>query len=155
VGRVVVTNPHNFAMPLIRYEIRDYAEPGELCPCGRGLPTIRRVVGRLRNMLVLLNGDKRWPLTGFHDFRDIAPIRQYQFVQKSLRRIEVRFVVDRPLSSEEESKLTAVIQKSLGHPFEIHYQYFAEMPKTAGGRFEEFISEVSAPPPLLSAAPTG
>ncbi|MEE8171435.1 MAG: phenylacetate--CoA ligase family protein [Alphaproteobacteria bacterium] len=146
VGRVVVTGLHNFAMPLIRYEIRDYAEPGEPCPCGRGLPTIRRVVGRLRNMLVLPNGDSRWPLTGFHDFRDIAPIRQYQLVQKSLERIEVRFVVDRPLAPAEEDKLRSVIQNALGHPFEIYFQYFDEMPKTMGGKFEEFISEVTAAP---------
>ncbi|MBT3170494.1 MAG: phenylacetate--CoA ligase family protein [Rhodospirillaceae bacterium] len=144
VGRVVVTGLHNFAMPLIRYEIRDYAEPGELCSCGRGLPTLRRVVGRLRNMLVLPNGDKRWPLTGFHDFRDIAPIRQYQLVQKSVERIEVRYVVDRPLTAEEEEKLRAVIQNALGHPFELSFQYFDELTKTSGGKFEEFISEVAA-----------
>lgn len=144
VGRVVVTGLHNFAMPLIRYEIRDYAEPGGLCACGRGLPTLRRVVGRLRNMLILPNGDKRWPLTGFHDFRDIAPIRQYQLVQKSLEQIEVRYVVDRPLTVAEEDKLRAVIINSLGHPFQIYFQYFDEMPRTAGGKFEEFISEVAA-----------
>lgn len=46
VGRVVVTSLHYLAMPLIRYEIRDYAEPVESCPCGRVLPTIRRVVDR-------------------------------------------------------------------------------------------------------------
>ena len=38
IGRVVVTTLHNFAMPLIRYELRDYAEAGGPCPCGRGLP---------------------------------------------------------------------------------------------------------------------
>ncbi len=148
VGRVVVTGLHNFAMPLIRYEIRDYAEPGEPCPCGRGLPTIRRVVGRLRNMLVLPHGESRWPLTGFHDFRDIAPIRQYQLVQKSLKLIEARFVTDRPLTVAEEDRLRSVMQNALGHPFDIFFQYFDEMPATAGGKFEEFISEVSVAPRL-------
>ena len=152
VGRVVVTGLHNFAMPLIRYEIRDFAEVAEPCPCGRGLPTIRRVVGRLRNMLALPNGEKRWPLTGFHDFRNIAPIRQYQLVQKSLDLIEVRFVVDRQLNVAEEDQLRSVIQSALGHPFEIFFRYVDEMPKTAGGKFEEFISEISAPPAPVSGA---
>jgi len=84
------------------------------------------------------------PLTGFHDFRDIAPIRQYQLVQKSLERIEVRYVVDRPLTPEEEEKLRAVIQNALGHPFELSFHYFDELTKTSGGKFEEFISEVAA-----------
>lgn len=42
-GRVVLTPLHNFAMPLIRYEIGDHAEVGAPCPCGRGLPVLKRI----------------------------------------------------------------------------------------------------------------
>lgn len=45
VGRVVVTVLHNFATPLIRYATGDYAEVGEPCGCGRGLPVLRRILG--------------------------------------------------------------------------------------------------------------
>jgi len=51
-GRVVITTLHNYAMPLVRYETGDFAEVGDPCPCGRGLPVLRRVVGRPRNMRV-------------------------------------------------------------------------------------------------------
>ncbi len=61
IGRIVVTALHNFATPIIRYRIGDFAEVGSPCPCGRGLPVLNRVVGRQRNMLVLPNGDLRWP----------------------------------------------------------------------------------------------
>lgn len=50
IGQVVVTDLHNFAMPLIRYALSDWAEVGPTCPCGRGLPTLSRVMGRTRNM---------------------------------------------------------------------------------------------------------
>ncbi len=43
VGKVVVTTLHNFAMPLLRYDIGDYAEVGAPCPCGRGLPVLKRI----------------------------------------------------------------------------------------------------------------
>ena len=39
IGRVVVTELQNFASPLIRYDIGDYAEVGGTCSCGRSLPT--------------------------------------------------------------------------------------------------------------------
>ncbi|HEX7277268.1 MAG TPA: AMP-binding protein, partial [Acidimicrobiales bacterium] len=52
-GRVVVTQLHNYAMPLLRYDLGDYAQVGGPCPCGRGLPVLDRVMGRRRNMLVL------------------------------------------------------------------------------------------------------
>ena len=51
VGRLVVTDLHNHASALIRYDIGDWAEAGEPCSCGRGLPTIRRFVGREHSIL--------------------------------------------------------------------------------------------------------
>ena len=143
VGRLVVTKLHNFATPLIRYELRDYAEAGAPCPCGRGLPTLARIVGRSRNMLTLPTGAQRWPLVGFARFRTLAPVRQYQLIQRTLTDIEVRFVVDRPLSGGEEERLRAVILEALGHPFRLTFSYLnGEIPRGAGGKFEEFISEV-------------
>lgn len=52
-GRVVVTALHNFASPLLRYELGDWAIAGALCECGRGLPVLQRVLGRDRNCLHL------------------------------------------------------------------------------------------------------
>lgn len=60
-GRVVWSSLHNFAMPLLRYAIGDYAEAGESCDCGRGFPVLRRIVGRQRNMLVRPDGVRHWP----------------------------------------------------------------------------------------------
>jgi phenylacetate-CoA ligase len=143
IGRLVITKLHNFATPLIRYELRDYAEAGAPCPCGRGLPTIARILGRSRNMLTLPTGEQRWPLVGFDRYREIAPIRQYQLVQCSRQDIEVRLVVDRALSGDEEQRLDAVITAALGHPFRLSFNYFrGEIPRGPGGKFEEFVSEL-------------
>jgi phenylacetate-CoA ligase len=145
VGRVVVTDLHNFATPLVRYDIGDYAERAGACPCGRGLPSLRRILGRERNLIVMPDGTRHWPLTGFTRFRDIAPIRQYQFIQQDRERIEVRLVVDEALSSAHEAELRALIQRVLGHPFTLSFVYFAErIPRAPGGKFEEFICNVVA-----------
>lgn len=139
VGRVVVTDLHNFATPIIRYEIRDYAEVGPPCPCGRGLPTLARIAGRERNMVVLPNGERHWPLVGYHRFREIAPITQFQLLQHSVQEVEVRLAVEQPLSAQQEARLTDVIQTALGHPFPLRFNYFSgELPRTQGGKFEEF-----------------
>jgi phenylacetate-CoA ligase len=140
VGRIVASSLHNFAMPFVRYDMRDYAEVGPPCPCGRGLPTLARVLGRKRNMLVLPNGEKRWPLTGFMKYRDIAPIRQYQLVQKDLENVEARLVVDAPLDAKQEQTLAEVIRRFLGHPFRVSFAYLDAFPPHPGGKFEDFIS---------------
>jgi phenylacetate-CoA ligase len=142
IGRLVVTPLHNFVAPLIRYEIGDYAEAGETCPCGRGLPTLRCIMGRERNMLQLPNGETRWPLTGYQEFSKVAPIQQFQMVQKSLEKIEARFVVERALSSVEESSVLEIVRHALGYPFDIHVVYMTVLPRSASGKFEEFISEI-------------
>jgi len=143
VGRVVVTSLHNFATPLIRYELQDMAEAGGPCPCGRGLPVINRVVGRIRNMVKLPNGEMHWPLTGFRDYGEITgSIRQFQFIQHTHQEIEVRLVVSKPLTSQETVALNALIQKSLAYPFNIRFTFHENIPRAPGGKFEEFISHV-------------
>jgi len=142
-GRLVITGLHNFASPLIRYEIRDWAEVGEPCSCGRGLPVIRRIVGRTRNMLTLPDGSSRWPLTGYVRFGEVIEVKQFQFVQKSLEEVEARLVATRKATAEDEAKLASIIQDSLGHPFRIRFVWMDAIPASATGKFEEFISEVS------------
>ncbi len=142
-GRVVVTALNNFAKPLIRYAIGDYAEVGERSPCGRGLPVLREVLGRSRNMIVLPDGSRYWPLAGYNDYGPIAPVLQYQLVQLDTECIEVRLVVAEALTHEQEVRLTAVIQAALLHPFKLKFKYFEnEIPKSSGGKFEDFISLV-------------
>ncbi|HVY26631.1 MAG TPA: hypothetical protein VHB79_08750 [Polyangiaceae bacterium] len=144
VGRVVVTDLHNFATPLIRYELRDYAEVGPACPCGRGLPTLSRVLGRERNMVHLPDGSRHWPLVGLHHFREVAEILQYQLVQHTLQDVEMRLVTRAPLSTAAEQKLREIVQHALGHPFSLRFSYSQEeLPVSAGGKFEEFVSKLT------------
>jgi phenylacetate-CoA ligase len=143
-GRVVVTDLHNFATPLIRYELGDLAEPGPPCPCGRGLPTLERILGRTRNMVVLPSGERHWPLVGFAHYREIADILQYQLVQHSLEDIEMRLVTGgAALTPTQEGDLARVVQKSLRHPFHVRFTRFeSELPGTRSGKFEEFVTSV-------------
>ncbi len=140
VGRILVTDLLNFATPLIRYEIGDYAEVGATCACGRGLPVIRRFLGRERNLVLLPDGSRHWPTVGFHHWQEIFPIRQFQFIQHDRVAITARLSATGRPAPEQEARLTAVIQAGLGHPFEIRYAWQEEpLARGPGGKFEEFI----------------
>lgn len=140
IGEVVVSDLHNFATPLLRYALGDHAEVGGPCPCGRGLPTLRRLLGRSRNLLRYPDGSRRWPC-GFDPFRQIAPaIRQFQMVQHSLEQLELRLVVSQPLSLQQQTALIQLIQQVLAYPFRVNFRYFPEcIPRGPGGKFEEFL----------------
>jgi phenylacetate-CoA ligase len=57
LGSILVTDLLNWAMPLIRYRIGDLGswEAGP-CSCGRGLPRLRNVAGRVTDFLVGTDG---------------------------------------------------------------------------------------------------
>jgi phenylacetate-coenzyme A ligase PaaK-like adenylate-forming protein len=144
-GRVLVTPLFNYATPLLRYEIGDYAELGPPCACGRGLPVLTRILGRERNaLLVAPTGERYWPAFGSRGLSAIAPIVQHQFVQKDRDWIEGRLVTERPLSADEERRLTEHIERHLPCPFRFTFAYLDQIPRNAGGKFENFVSELVA-----------
>jgi phenylacetate-CoA ligase len=130
-------------MPLVRYELGDYAEMGEPCACGRGLPVIRRILGKTRHMLRLPDGSMHFPRFGEARFPRIAPVQQFQVVQQSLEAIEVRLVVARALTGDEEAKLRDHVLEHLKHPFGISFAYVADIPRAASGKYEDFRCEVA------------
>ncbi len=141
-GRVVVTDLHNFASPLIRYDIGDHAVAGGSCVCGRPTITLRRIMGRDRNLLIRPDGSRHWPLSGFHDFDSVAPIRQYQLVQKTRSSIELRLVTDAPLDDVEAAAFADIVRKVLEFPFDVSVVQSRErLPLTGSGKFEEFVCE--------------
>ena len=142
IGRVVVTDLHNYASPVIRYDIGDYAEAGGSCNCGRNFPTIKRIVGRERNLITKPDGSKHWPIFGFHQFDIVAPIYQYQFVQHSLTLIEMRVFPKRKLTDTDKENLACIVKNVLNAPFNIEIVELQEALQSKAGKFEEFISKV-------------
>jgi phenylacetate-CoA ligase len=144
-GRVVITDLHNFATPMIRYEIGDYAVMGSNCSCGRGLPVIERVIGRSRDMFVLPSGDRFWPIYSktLGQLQEAIPkLLQAQLVQRSRHEITARLVVSGALHPSEESKITKALSEAMGGPFKIRLECVGEIPRAASGKFFETICEI-------------
>ena len=73
-------------------------------------------------------------------------MRQCQVIQHSLERMTMRLAVERPLSAAEEQGLAARLITSLGFRVAVDFEYFADrIPRAAGGKFEDFISEIGGP----------
>jgi phenylacetate-CoA ligase len=94
-GRLVVTQLDNEVMPLVRYELGDVAvaaPDGERCACGRTLPLLERIEGRIPDLIVLSDGS--FLVTHFFVvlFKGIQDIRRYQIVQERVDAITVRLM---------------------------------------------------------------
>lgn len=86
-----------------RYLLGDIIELGS-CDCGRTLQTITSIKGRTRNLLVLPDGSKIFPLVGSKMFYSKFGIKQYQAVQTSVDNLDM-YIVSEPVDEEDLKKL--------------------------------------------------
>lgn len=142
IGEVVVTDLHNYASPLLRYAIGDFAEVGVACRCGRGLPTLTRIIGRQRNMWVRPDGRRAWPLITSKKMRGAAPYRQLQLEQESMGLIVVRVVPDGAFTREDQTALAGAIWQCLEHRVELRFDIVDSIKRGPAGKFEEFICRI-------------
>jgi phenylacetate-CoA ligase len=138
IGRVVVSDLHNFATPILRYQLGDLAEVGAPCRCGRGLPVLTRIVGRRRNMLTYPDGRTTWPLFAI-PCRQAARYRELQLVQETVDTLRARVVPDGPL---DHAALIAALHGCLGHRFRIEIEEVEALSRSPAGKLEEFVSRV-------------
>jgi phenylacetate-CoA ligase len=142
VGAVVVTPLHNFAMPLLRYSVGDFAELSDGCPCGRRLLAFSDILGRARDSVMLPSGMRRYAWFGMRRFAEVPGIVQFQVVQKTLSDLELKLVVREPLNAATEEKLREHLRKSLGEHFSVRLTYHETIPRAASGKYFDFLSEV-------------
>jgi phenylacetate-CoA ligase len=110
-GRVLVTSLHNFAMPLIRYDIGDIAEFGEPCDSGFNWPVLNQVNGRIRDSITLPDGEFR--LVTFFDSKMLGTrkLRDYQIVLFE-NAIVFLYHVNEELDESERADIEAELQNS-------------------------------------------
>lgn len=142
IGKVVITPLHNFATPLLRYEIGDEAEVGEPCACGRGLPVLRRIVGRTFDYLTLPDGTRRRVDTGYYRISAIPAVREFQIAQRTLGRIELLLVLARPLTEVETATVRDVLVKEFGTDFQFDITVHDSITRTEAGKLRAFVSDL-------------
>jgi len=148
-GRVIVTGLYNYVMPFIRYELGDIAVAGQgRCPCGRTLPVIARVEGRSRNAFVFRDGSRMWPRTSMvRAMQPFVPFTRFQMVQLDFERIEFRYLPDGSGRAPDVVGLNEHARTVFHPSVELAPVEVDALIPGPSGKFEEFISRVSAAPP--------
>jgi phenylacetate-CoA ligase len=101
-GEVVITDLHNFGQPFIRYANGDIATAGadRRCPCGRALPRIQSVQGRISETLRDGNGAAVSGIALSFVVQGVShAVRQFQAVQHKDRSVTISVVPVQELSA--------------------------------------------------------
>ncbi|MBI3967967.1 MAG: phenylacetate--CoA ligase family protein [Chloroflexi bacterium] len=146
-GELTVTSLHNYGMPLIRYRTGDIGMlSASSCACGRGLPLLQEVQGRLADALITAKGE---PVHGWYFnplFWSVPNVRQYQIVQRRRGDVLIRIVLDRGtvLADEDRRQIVAGVQDRLGAQIPVELEFPASIPPGPSGKFRIVQCEVAA-----------
>lgn len=138
-GRVVITSFVNYATPLIRYDIGDYATVGPKCCCNRDSLVLERVDGRLRNMFQTPDGRVYWPVR-MGVLRQFTEINQIQVIQTALDKIDLKLVLNQPLTPAQKTQIIQRLQDALSYPYDVTITPVDRIERAKSGKFEECLS---------------
>jgi len=137
-GRVVITALSNFTMPFINYELDDWAVAGEVCSCGRGLPTLLSLEGRAGEMIRTPSGRVIAPTSLGHFLRlgchAVPYIWEFQGVQTAAGTVVLRVVPTPRFTAEFARTLEDKLRGFLGPGTKVRVETVDVIPREASGK---------------------
>jgi phenylacetate-CoA ligase len=120
-GEVHVTSFHNLATPAIRYATDDVAVPtDEHCPCGRSLPMIKTIEGRIFDFILTADGRQISPWTIIYRLQGLIRLNQYKIIQESDRSIRVLLEATDPPTKQTLEEIRQACRHLFGEtPFSL------------------------------------
>jgi phenylacetate-CoA ligase len=137
-GSILVTDLMNRAMPMIRYRIGDVGLWADgLCPCGRSLPRLRQVEGRVTDFVIGTEGQLvSGVFLATYVVAQRSSLGQVQIRQD--RRGRIRYLL-RPgvgfRETEDVAYLTEASRRFLGAGVAVEFEFVDELRPEASGKF--------------------
>jgi phenylacetate-CoA ligase len=141
-GQIVATGFLNHDQPLIRYQTGDVGIISiEACPCGRQMPLLKEIVGRLEDVVVGADGRQ---MVRFHGiFVGLSHIREGQVVQEDYSRFTLKLVVTPEFDQQDRNILHKRFSERLGK-VDLAIELVESIERTQAGKFRAVISKVHA-----------
>lgn len=142
VGEVVATCLTRDYQPLIRFRLGDLAQwESAACGCGRAMPVLKEVVGRVEDVVTGPDGRQ---MVRFHGvFVDQPHVREGQIIQETLHRIRVKIVPVDGFGERDIDDITRRVRQRLGPEVEVIVEPVTEIPRTTAGKFRAVVSRVA------------
>lgn len=144
-GHIVVTDLMNRAMPLVRYRVEDVGVPlDRQCSCGRGLPLMGKVTGRVADFLIKQDGTKVAGVSLIENTLTSLPgIDQLQIIQERLDHILLNIVPGKEYTPDVAHSLTDYFKGVFGTGIEVEPQLVGEILPEKSGKYRFSICRVT------------
>jgi len=146
MGEIVATGLNNFICPLIRYRTMDLAVPTNAkCECERNYPLLKRVEGRLQELVVTKN-KRLITLTALmfaQHFEAFSRIKEMQLVQEKEGELLIKIVKASQYLPKDEQEILSKMQKAVGSGLNINFNYVKNISRTKSGKYRFLIQKLS------------
>jgi phenylacetate-CoA ligase len=149
-GEIVVTDLYSDDVPFIRYATGDRGVLGrERCRCGRALPLLEKLDGRLMEFFLTPDGRTIPGGSVFYAFYGIDGIEQFKVIQKKVDHFHIQIVAGAAYSSEHEAKIREGLIRRMRSPVQVTFEYLSHLPAEPTGKFRCVVSEVAEVPAII------
>jgi phenylacetate-CoA ligase len=139
---IIVTPLDLYGMPMLRYQIEDVGSPGEgTCPCGRSLPLMDMVQGRVQDLIVTRSGRYLTGVFFAHLLKELD-VQRFQVVQDSLDSLNFSLVPGPDFGPHELDYVERKVREYTADEVELRMHLTDEIPLTASGKHRVTISRV-------------
>jgi phenylacetate-CoA ligase len=148
VGELAITSLHQLATPLIRYKLGDRGSLDPLpCPCGRGMPVLAEVNGRVEDYIILGDGRPVWGAS-FHIFFYRRPeIARFQVYQDTAGEAEVRLELRQKIDPGWLEDLPRTMSDFFGGQLSTVVKVVDHIDLTGAGKLRNVVSELKISDP--------
>jgi phenylacetate-CoA ligase len=144
IGDIVVTDLHNYGMPLVRYANGDMAQPStRTCGCGRGLPLVEKVVGRKLDTIRSPEGHLMPGEYVVYVFLEVTGVKRYQVVQRELAALDITLVRDHDFGEHTLEQIRKGFHKAIGDSVALRFHYADDIAPSPSGKYRVSVSELA------------
>jgi len=143
-GEIVVTHLATRDFPFIRYRTGDVGVlDTATCPCGRGLPLLKELQGRVTDFVVAADGTVMHGLALVYVLRELAGVEAFKIVQESLGLTRVLLVAAQTFPADGEAQIREKFRRRLGAAVDVLVERVAEIPPERSGKYRYVVSNVA------------
>jgi phenylacetate-CoA ligase len=139
LGRIVVTDFYNKAMPLIRYDTGDLGIMDVKVINGVKQQVLTKIEGRKLDQIYNTKGELISSYIVYKNMWNYTEIQQYQIVQKDKNKYVFKISINGEF--ERESQLKDEFLKYLGYDADFTIEYVKEIPLLASGKRRKVVNE--------------
>lgn len=143
-GKIVLTDFNNRGMPLLRYRVEDVGTPSNrVCDCGRGLPLMEKVEGRVADFLKKRDGSMVAGISLIErTLTKITGLEQLQLIQENLDQIRINRVKGQQYTKETDAQLCKELEMVFGGDVKLDIIDVAEIPQEPSGKYRFSICRI-------------